>query len=494
MQALRCRTFFELLFILLIGVCTSVVLIKTLSMDAKWMKVIILGLTGLTALLIIPHREKVLLCLFTFLLPLQMDINFLRESVHFRRPIQGFVISGFDVFFFALMLLWIYRLSINHTLRINFFPHVTIPFFLMFVLSLAGLSPAAVSFHVKVSVLWLMFKSWLVIIYLANNIDDQKLLYLVVGILLLTGLFQSMVGIGQYAKGGPLGLGFLGELSSLKSGQAGISRIGGTIGHANKMALFLGTLLQLNMACLFPLFPKSYKKLQWMYTVPFVPMLLTLLMTYSRGGWFSFLTGGVINCYWCAVRRTGKKVVSAIVVFGSFILFAAMAFLLLESVRNRLLMDDNGASEIRKPTAQIAKNIIYHNPWLGVGLNNYTSVIHKYDNTNIGASYHFPAAVHNVFLLIAAESGIPVLILFLYTLGYLFYTLWQMSRTRTDTLIPYLSIGFFCGLISWIMHNQKEYEYIFFQTRFWFNIGIILAMKSLTEKQEKEVLQIGTNL
>jgi hypothetical protein len=44
------------------------------------------------------------------------------------------------------------------------------------------------------------------------------------------------------------------------------------------------------------------------------------------------------------------------------------------------------------------------------------------------------------------------------------------------------------------MHNQKEYEYIFFQTRFWFNIGIILAMKSLTEKQEKEALQIGTNL
>ncbi len=480
------RLAFELCIILFAGLAVSAVLIKASAMQPKWLKAVILGLIGGAGLLILPGREKMLLCLSGFLLPLEINVNFFYETVHYRRPVEGLVLSAFDVPFFLLMLLWMFRVINDYRIRISFYPHITWPFFFMWILCLAGLYPAAVSFPIKISVLWLMFKSWLVLWYLANNIKDRETVYLLVGVILLSGFFQAMIGIGQHLKGGPLGLGMLGEQEELHAVQAEISRIGGTIGHPNKLALFLGTLLQLNLSWFFTRFPENVRSIRFLYLLPFCPMLMTLLLAYSRGGWISFLTGGTINCYWCLVKRTGKKVGSAIIVFGFFFCFAATVLVLVESVRNRLFMDDKGAAEIRKPLQEIALNIISHNPFLGVGLNNYTSVIRKYDISDMGASYHFPAAVHNEFLLIAAECGLPVLFLFLYIMGYVFFVLWRIAHTKSDPVIPYLAVGFFCSLISWSIHNQKEFQYVFFTTRFWFHIGIMLAMDTLAEKQEKE--------
>ncbi|CAK8716719.1 O-Antigen ligase [Candidatus Electrothrix gigas] len=480
------RFLVELLLILLVGICTSVLLIKS-DFDGKLFKLIMLGLAGSAGLLMLPHRQKILLSSFVFLLPLEINKNFFRESIWYGRRIDAFVIWGYDVPFFLLVLFWLYQLSSDYTLRVYLFPHITIPFILILLFAFTGLYMTDVTLPIRISVLWLVVKSWLIVLYIGNNVKDKETIYLLVGVILLTGLFQALIGIGQFVTKGPLGLGFMGELGGLKSGQADISRVGGTIGHANKMALFLGMVIQLNMGYFFSRLPETSRNLRWMYIIPLAPMMLTLLLTYSRGGWFSFLTGGLINCYWCLFLRTGKKILSAIVVFGCFASFGLTIFSLVPSVRNRLLLDDGGAADIRKPTAQISHNIIRHHPFLGVGLNNYESVIHKYDNTDIWASYHFPAAVHNEFLLIAAEMGIPALLCFIYILGYSFITLWEVVYVRSDILIPYLAVGFFCGFISWIMHNQKEYQYVFFTGRFWLNIGLLLSMKMIIINQREKV-------
>jgi O-antigen ligase len=342
---------------------------------------------------------------------------------------------------------------------------------------------------VKVSAIWEIFKKWLLIIYIANNLNNNKIIYLVIGSLLLSGLCQSLIGTGQYIKGGPLGLGMLGEIYDelYLEVQAGIRRSSGTLGQPNQLALFLGPLLQLNLSYFFARFPNDSKwYLRWMYILPFVPMLFTLFVSYSRSGWFSFLIGGAINASWCLSLRTGKKLFSVFIVFGFFIVFATMAFVLSESIRNRLLMEDKGASEVRKPLEEIAKNIICHNPWFGVGLTDYQAVVYQYDNTQSWVSSEiFFETVHNEFLLVAAEQGIPVLLLFIYLIAWALITLWKISRTHVDPFIPYIAIGFFCGLISWMIHSQKDYHYVFFTTRFWFHIGIIYAMKYFIAHKEK---------
>ena len=479
-----CRFFIDVFLVLLSSILIAALLIAT-KMDGKLFKIIMLGLFGLTVLVIVPCREKILLCLTAFLLPLEISINFLYEETWYKRPINGFVISAFDIPFFLLMLLWLHRLSYDYTLQVRLFPHITLPFCCIWLLALVGLYSLDTSLLIKVSVLFLMFKSWLVFIYLSNNIYNQETVLLLVGVLLLSGLLQSMIGIGEYINNGPLGLEILGECTGdLQKNQEGRARVCGTVGgHANKLALFLVTLLQLNMTYFFIRFPKQYRYMRWMYQLPLLPMLLTLLLSFSRGGWFSFLLGGILNGYWCMARRTGKKLLSAILIIGFFISFGTTMFVFVPPVRNRLLMDDDGAADVRKPTAEIARNIIYHHPLLGVGLNNYRSAIHKYDETDIGISYEWQAAVHNEFLLIAAEIGVPALIFFIYILAWLWFTLWRIAQSKSNSIFPYLAIGFFCGLISWSMQNQKEYQYVFFTTRFWYHIGIMMAIKSLTEEQ-----------
>lgn len=329
------------------------------------------------------------------------------------------------------------------------------------------------------SALWMLAKNWLVLIYLSNNIDDRDTLYLVISVLLLGGLFQGVIGIGQYINGGPLGLEFLGEKSgdtALKSAQAGIGRVSGTIGHPNKMALFLGSMLQLNLSCLFARLPDKFKRYRWLFFVPLTIMLFTLLVSYSRSGWASFIAGGIVNSSWCMARRTGKKITSIITVIALFISLALMAFLLIPSVRNRILMDDKGAAEVRKPLAQVARNVISDNPWLGIGLNNYASCYPEYDDTAYWVGLEFPHVVHNEWLLIAAESGIPAFFCFIFIVSWVLLNLVRISRSNLDPLLPYVAIGFFSGVVSWGMHSLKEFEYIMLTVRFWFNIGVMLTI------------------
>ncbi|MCI5209125.1 MAG: O-antigen ligase domain-containing protein, partial [Candidatus Electrothrix sp. ATG2] len=281
-----------------------------------------------------------------------------------------------------------------------------------------------------------------------------------------------------------------------KSGQADIGRVSGTICHPNKLALFLGGLLQLNLSCLFVRFPDKLKRYRWLCFLPLSMMLFTLLVSYSRSGWASFIAGGVINASWCMGRRTGKKIASIVVVFVVFASLAVMAFILIPSVRNRILMDDKGAAEVRKPLAQVARNVIYDKPWLGIGLNNYGSCYPEYDDTAYWVGIEFPHVVHNEWLLIAAESGIPAFLCFIFIISCVLLNIVRISRSTLDPIIPYLAIGFFCGVINWGIHSLKEFEYIMLTVRFWFNLGVMLAMILFLdglEKRKKDITSYATN-
>ena len=485
----RRKLVFELFLIVFVGGAVAAALIRTSTMNPKWLDMLIFGALASTGLSIfLPHRERILILISGFLLPLAVNIVFSYKSVGYTRQINGFMVSAFDVVFALLLLEWLYRLIANYRMRISFFPQITIPFFLIVIFCIAGLYPVDTTLTIKISAIWKLSKCWLVIIYVANNIDSQEKIYIVVGAILLSGLFQGLVGIGQYITNAPLGLEFLGERTSFWGAQEGVSRVGGTIGHPNKLALFLCVLLQLNISTFFARFPKNSKwYLRLMYLPPFIPMLFTLLVSYSRGGWFSFLLGGVINCSWCMGRRTGKQLLAFVLVFGSFACLAVMIFLLVEPVRNRILMDDKGSGEVRGILAQVAWNIIEEKPWLGIGLNNYATCYPEYDDTEFAVSVVFPEMVHNEFLLIVAEIGIPGFLCFIYILCWLFFTLWRISRIEYNSAMPYLAIGFFCGLVGWCIHNQKEYQYVFFATGFWFHIGVILAMKSFLEKEKRKI-------
>lgn len=366
----------------------------------------------------------------------------------------------------------------DHRLRIRLFPRISIPFLLIFIITIIGVMRASMPDFVAAAVIWTVFKNWLIFIYVANNIQVVGSNRQVVILLLVMGMMQSLIGLAQYFTGGKLGLAMFGEAErsyfEMRAGTGTVSRVAGTIGHPNKLAVFLNLLLQMNFALFFARLPKRTKVC---LAVPFVLMGTAMLLTYSRGGWLGLALGGTVVLYWCLAKKIRSRLLSAILLTVFAVLFLLVLITSVQSVQRRLFQDDYGTAALRLPMSVVALNIIRHNPVMGVGLNNYTSVIERYDITPSAVSYDFPKPVHNEFLLVAAEQGLIAFALFLVILFLMFLTLFRTARSGGDTLSSWLAIGFFGGWLGWCLHHQFEYEYVFLSETTWMLFGFFQSLQ-----------------
>lgn len=414
-------------------------------------------------------------------MPIRIDYHFYFTPDYFIRDLNGLAVSGFDVFFFLAFGLWLFRIVTDTRTSIHLHPRITIPFLLIWLMSLVGLIHAAVDGPITVAVLWTVFKNLLVFIYVANNLHRLGPFKHILILLLIIGLGQSFLGLAQYVTGGRLGLTLFGEAErsyfEMRTGAEFVSRVAGTLGHPNKLAVFLNLFLQLNIALLF--WAESWRQRRWLWLTLAI-MGITMVLTYSRGGWLGLALGSAVTSFWCLYRIMGKRTPAMIVVGVVAAVLAISAVASIPSLRKRLFEDDYGTAALRGPMSLVALNTIIHHPWLGVGLNNYTAENKRYDITASGVSYTFPKPVHNEFLLIGAEQGIIALGLFLAILIQMFVYLFRVARRSTSRLVVFAAIGFFSGWLGWCLHHQFEYEYVFFSNYSWVLFGMFQAMYSWT--------------
>ena len=133
------------------------------------------------------------------------------ESATTPWPISGWRISLFEITFCLLLLIWLFRLVFQKVGIFRFFPWISVPFGVLWLLGLLSTMRADMPVLIKLCVLWLVAESWLIFLYFANQLQDRRLLLAVVTALLLSGALQSLLGIGQDLSGGTLGLGFPGH-------------------------------------------------------------------------------------------------------------------------------------------------------------------------------------------------------------------------------------------------------------------------------------------
>ncbi|MBI4643514.1 MAG: O-antigen ligase family protein [Deltaproteobacteria bacterium] len=480
-----CRSFrLDAVLILIIGLTAGVSLAAAVYLPAKWMFFIIFLMVVVGVFSMVQQREKLLLYLSVVLTSVFLGFHPIYiESAVFPWPISGFRITIFEVAFFFLFVSWMFRLVMNPALKVRFYPWITIPFLLIWGLSLAGLARVTMPGAIKFSNLWLLLESWLIFLYFANNIRDRQMVYNIVAVLLITGGLQSLLGLAQYLAGGTLGLQVFGETKSYNVMAAGaefISRVSGTFGHPNNLAGYLVMLVLINLA-LFgaPISPR----VKLLLCPAFLLISTTLILTFSRGGWLALGFGGMVTLYLCFLRWSRHRVISFIVALALLVTFFIASVGLISPLRQRLFQEDYGAAQSRVPLSLVAMNIIYHHPWLGVGLGNYTFAAPDYDISREGISYEFHQPVHNEFLLIAAEQGLPALALFLVILIYIFSQLLRLSRSRDDPILPYVAIGLVGTYFAWCAFRQTDYNYVLLGDPFWLLAGLSLALVQVNHKE-----------
>jgi len=366
--------------------------------------------------------------------------------------------------------------------KVDFYPKILILYLLILCICIISSFNTKLPPVIKLTYIWYSFENLLVFIYIVNNVKDNKTAILMIVTFLASALLQSFLAIGQYASGSSLGLEMFGarEIMFIKSGGSTLHRVVGTLAHPNALAKYLAFCVPITIALLAGPVKNRYRIL---LGGTLIIIVVAIVLTLSRGGMINAFVGGTLAVYICLARTLKNRFFPAVITVILIIVTIIPLITLVEPIHNRFLKYDYKTAYVRIPLNKLACNMVKHNPLLGVGLGSFRIVAHHYDNTREAVSYGFPAPVHNEFLLVASELGLPSLILFLVMIYFIFMTMIGALKEENKNISVYMTTGLFCSLFGMMVHLQVDYQYIFLSATFpWFQIGFAFALIKINKK------------
>lgn len=476
---------------LTIGLVCGMMFVKVLqNMSLKWGLFLFFAGCGLATLLLMNllrvNIKQMLLLGATFLIPITYDINFMyQKNPPFFVHANGFGISITDVLFGMLIVTWLAEIILRKRAPVVELPSVWK--WLMSALLVVNLLSSATTpepFY-GYSMVWQQIKVYVIFLFIVKNVHRIETLqyigYVCVGILFT----QAVIVIEQKFLGVIFTAELLGQATTwgANKGFYVLHRVSGTLGQPNALAMFMNEYMLIGIFVAI-IEKNTLRKLALIIAVGLA--VIAEIFTASRGGWLALGIAFVLCSVLWRVRHGHGVISSAALVslLGSAVfgvLFAAS-----ESFRNRLTQDDMGTAEVRIPLMEVAENMIADNPVFGVGLNHYTYFMAEYDRTFDAIASNYALPVHNTFMILAAEIGIPGAMLavgmMLLTLQRALSVFWRTS----DGIIAALSLGTFGGILSWMIHNTVDPTSIYADYPFWTLAALVLVMDRLSRRNSAE--------
>ncbi len=452
-------------------------------LQTKWLVAFLAGTFVLLAALASGRFERVVQTMLFLIIPINVDFNFdMGVSLYSLRISEGtplLGISAVDILLCFLYLAWIFRLmqpqKPGHKERVVW-PYGSW-FIWGFMLWGAFSMFNAENRQLSLFLLFGFLKAFLLFFYIANNIKTRRDLWLVVQCLILGLIAESLLGLAQQAAGRNLGLSALGERTIEKevsiAGEK-IFRIGGTLGHPNYFGGYLTSVLPLIYAFTQIRLPPLARILA-MFSLALGTVVLVL--TYSRSAWLaSFAALGFLFVY--QMIKSGKQL-PVIPTVIAVLLSMAVLTPLMPQIKARMEEDDRGSTSSRIPQVKMAWSMIKDHPVIGVGLNNNGLVSHLYETyveEQSGNKRVFEyQAIHNVFLALTAETGIPGI---LWLISFVVITVRQGRKKITsiqDPVAKTILFGMLVSLIARIPHDAFHTGNLAANTFFWLYAACLVA-------------------
>jgi O-antigen ligase len=178
-------------------------------------------------------------------------------------------------------------------------------------------------------------------------------------------------------------------------------------------------------------------------------------------------------------RQLIKRTVAVGVIVTSITGIILVNFLLKNILWLRLVASDPESIIGRIQLMKNAWAMIKAHPLLGVGLNNFTESMMFFDPSGIMAKLFPLVPVHNIYLLIAAETGLLGLAAFLFLLWRAWRGSWLLipKLPRFEAL---LCLGMIGGLITLIIHGLSDLVFRLDATLaiFWLFLSLIMALRN----------------
>jgi O-antigen ligase len=237
-------------------------------------------------------------------------------------------------------------------------------------------------------------------------------------------------------------------------------RESGVVTQANILASFL-TYYMFYFMSFCRMYTDNWRS--WLLLLAIYPCGRGVMLTFSRGGYFAFVAGTLFMSY---IWKKGLFVAVAIIMI---IVWFNQEKFLPGAVVERLsetfeeVPEEQPVGKKKKQVAQSSRGridiwqggikMVLSNPILGVG---YGQFPHRlvYFQPGVGMM-----DAHNAYILIAAEMGLPTLIIFIVLTARLFKWSMQIYLSSQDRLYAATGMGYAGGMVAFWVSN-------FFGTRF----------------------------
>lgn len=483
---------------LLLPISLAIVLAFTLlelirSLDIRALTLLFICVCFVCFSVIFRCFERAVFGFVFFMVPINVDINFeIGPTLYAMRLPLGTILlnlSLIDIAILTLYPMWIVRVLTNRAEERITWPAGGVPILLYMVWGLLTMYNAPNKLLASLEVAC-FFKTFLCFFYLANNLKTRENIWFAVRCLLAGFFLQSLIGLGQQAKHGNLGLGFLGERKEEKmmkvvSGKDPVFRVGGTLGHPTFFGGYIAAVLPLSLAM--ALFPASLMKrvISWAL---FAMGCTVLIFSYCRSAWIvTAFSLPLLVFHWLRdYFKTHRFQVGPFI--GMFVVLLCIVGPFYPVISERMTADDKGSTESRIPQWKMGLEMIKAHPFLGVGLNNYNVVSDMYepyvaDESTKTRVFYFGSKIHNVYLGVASQAGLVGLFLYLLFLRNVIRHGWEKVKLAQDKETALLLTAMVLGVWAMLVHESMHTGNISGNMILWI-LSACLAGPLLTDSYE----------
>ncbi|MFN8441143.1 MAG: O-antigen ligase family protein [Caldilineaceae bacterium] len=450
---------------LVLGLGLGVVVAGASTMSTERMVMVVIVMLAPFMLLIAGGIRRPLLAIA--MIETALDITW---YVNFQQPdkgqISGYTVSLTTMALCGLYALWLAELLARRAELPKGLLRIALPF-ICYVLLASVTALWAPSVKFATFEIYQISHALLLFIYLAANIRTREDVYFVIAMLGLGIVIQSFGQFYVFTTGKNINIGQLTTGAANTYVKEFQQRPGGFIGSpidaAGLYELYIPALLAF-------LLVKTNKFYPWVVFGCLGMGMLGLALAQSRMGWMVILLSCAIVCFFAWRRGSLPMWIPIVAAMGAVVFLFAFKDVLL----GRFTQDDNGSAHSRVVMTQLGLQVLHDHPIFGIGINNFAAVVKDYLTPEFGQEWFY--AIHDKYLLLWVEVGLPGLLAFVWFLLTTLYRSWQVWQRR-DPQLAMLGLALGAGIFGQMLHMFVDVFHSKPQVQaLWIACGLIAAI------------------
>lgn len=328
-------------------------------------------------------------------------------------------------------------------------------------------------------------------LYVVNHFHSTRHIRMALGILAAIVILHTGMAFVQRFTGLTLYVPFLmppppDEGVAVKVESFYLRRPGGLFGNANSAACFLSIILPPLFSTLFW---KTTRAVKLFFAFAFLAGLAALVDSYSRAGWITLPPAAMTFLVLSARRGLISLRRHMVILFAAGLFLLSLGVFYAKPIHMRLTTPLGVSTFSRLYLIRVSSKMIVNRPLLGHGVNNWNLSFMPYHHATYDPNqsllrmkgvYH---VVHNVFFILAVDTGLTGIFLFLWILYEMGKNAWKGVKS-SDPFLCSLGIGLLTALQSFFIVESFDFSYIQYESilfMFWLLLAFSVILKRMVE-------------